>query len=464
MDYISKYLKYKNKYIYLKNKINLQSGGSSESLNLLPNATSGGSSESLNLLPNATSGGSSESLNLSPNATSGFEESTIKTNSKNFDKFIQWYIKQEINKKSSLDILYSLYKYPQLELGLKIYNNPRNILVGCTNKDINDYLRFKDNNYYSLYVNSSNELTFDSGRQYYMYTINKEQLFEIHDSLKYKGTTSRYKLEFLPQNMIDNIHFDLYTSYFCSSTEYFKLATHLLKNNGIMSFNLYGAHDSILYNYNESTNTFRKGILYKESDPIFSLDDLQHEFNVIIDPNKKEIRLNRLAYRRCVNGNANTLSPQPFLGILYDDHINKKRNYFNFIPNHDEYIDYLRTKYTIDFTFEKLMYTFKNYTYPVPIRIDNRNRISLYDEPEAIIIFNTIMSSHERQAYLKDKIISEELIDILAERILQNPEYSTHFLEENTSKTLTKESITIKINSILSKPQYYINATRIFMK
>ena len=131
MDYISKYLKYKNKYISLKNKTNLQRAGAISS--------------------------------------------SIK--SENLQKFITLYNSQQTEGKSSLDILYNL--------GLKIYKNPRNILIGCTNKNVNDYRRFKDNNFYSLYINSldyGDALTFDSDKQYSMYTIYKENLLEIIDN------------------------------------------------------------------------------------------------------------------------------------------------------------------------------------------------------------------------------------------------------------------------------------------
>ena len=404
---MSKYIKYKNKYIFLKNK---------------------------NSILNDTT--------LSMSIVGGGEKYT-----KNLKKFIDWYNTQQ-QSKSSVDILQILYKFHQFD-DLKIFSIPRNILVGCSNKDDNDYFRFKDNNFYSLYINSSNEFAFDSVRQYYMYTIYKEQLLEQINNENYKGNKIKYKLENLPPNTIDNIHFDLYTSYLCNSQEYFRIASHLLKPYGIMSFNLYGNTSGAIYTYNQTTKIFKSNF-GRESDPEVSLQELQDRYKVIIDVEKNEIRLAKSAYL------SNMLSPQSYLTI----NNSVKGSRFEFISNYDEYIEYLRTIYNGKFTFEKVMYTLKNYTYPVPIRIDNTNQILLYDESKSLIIFNIIMTSDERQGYLKDKIISEDLINELAERILENAEYLQHFSEDNTI-TLTKENIVDKINSILSKPQYYINVTKI---
>ena len=88
-------------------------------------------------------------------------------------EFASWY---DSKNKPSLQLLRDQLSKFQIGSLTPLNDGPFNILVGCTNSDDNDYFRFKDSEFYSLFIDSRLDVQFEGKKQYYMYTINYEQL------------------------------------------------------------------------------------------------------------------------------------------------------------------------------------------------------------------------------------------------------------------------------------------------
>jgi hypothetical protein len=118
-----------------------------------------------------------------------------------------------------------------------------------------------------------------------------------------------------------------------------------------------------------------------------------------------------------------------------------------------------------DFIFEIKEYTYKNYTYPFEIRLKlvrsdvteqpkqsvgsniepeidpNDKFIEIYEDLD--LIFNQIMTREERYKYIHERIITDEFMTILEERLSSNP------------------IITIdRMRYLFNRPQYYIEFKR----
>jgi len=349
------------------------------------------------------------------------------------DEFTIWYNSQH---KSSLQLLIEqLIEFP-IGSSRPLNDGPFNVLVGCTNSDNNDYSRFINSNFYSLFIDSGISIPFEGSRQYDMYTILYEDLID--------------QLRNIPQNIVLNIHFDTEVSYFCPADQYFKIASHLLVPGGKIVFNYGINHSGINFHiYNKSTNSFRS----MSHSINLSIKELQDRYNVIIDTDKKEIIFDRMSYIR------NNIDPQYNLSILYrneNDQLVRFKNIFGY-----KYIDYLRETYP-EFNFEKKIYTFKNYTYPVPIRILEDNGKILIFNTEVEFIFNEIMSYEERLEYIETKIITDDLINQLSSRIFRNQELKTKFcnLLNIYEYEISEDIIKMFIDSILLVKYKYIEAIK----
>ena len=324
----------------------------------------------------------------------------------------------------------------QSSIPINLNAEPFNVLVGCTNSVDNDYYRFKNSNFYSLYIDSNHDTGFDSIKQYHMYTILYDDLID--------------QIKNIPQNIVLNIHFDTGVSYSCPGDEYLKIASHILVPGGKLIFNYGMQHAANIYFYDHINNKFSNNI---------KKEDLEQMYNIQINIDSNTI----INYY-----NKNKLDPQFNVEIIY---IYGNRRFINEFECN--YIDYLREKYP-KFTFEEKTYTFRNYTYPVPIRklIDN-DKINTYYE-KINFIFNEIMNKEERLNYIKSPVISPELVHKLKIRILEEEEEKLQkfydifnilsfdrISKDKILKNDTVDTIRYNINLTLMPKFKYIEATKI---
>ena len=116
-----------------------------------------------------------------------------------------------------------------------------------------------------------------------------------------------------------------------------------------------------------------------------------------------------------------------------------------------------------DFIFEIKEYTYKNYTYPFEIRLKlvksnhteqpkqslgstieidpNEKFIEIYEDID--LIFNQIMTREERHSYIRERIITDEFMIILEERLSKKPIISIYIMRY-----------------LFNRPHYYIEFRR----
>lgn len=168
----------------------------------------------------------------------------------NYLNFNIWYNSKQTN---TFEILLELFKND------KIKEDDINILVGCTSSDNNDYLRFKDSDFYNLYID--NDITnVESEKQYYMYTINYSDLNYIN----------------LEKGIVNNIHFDTQVSYF-SPRDYLQISEHLLKPGGKIIFNINQQHGGNIIYKNNLTDELKNQL------------EIDYGININLQNNKIEI-------------------------------------------------------------------------------------------------------------------------------------------------------------------------------
>ena len=207
-----------------------------------------------------------------------------KNNFLTIDEFIHWYNGQKYNSQE-----YNSQEYNDENIKLNnsfqilrdqiihfpigsingVNETPLNILVGCTNSNNNDYSRFKNSDFYSLFIDLSIDEELEPIKQYNMYTIFFEDLIT--------------ELDTIAPNIVSNIHFEMFVSYFCSTEKYLKIANHLLIKGGKFIFNYGMQHFSIRLEY-LGNNNYIGG-----DNKIVSLDELENKFNIIIDNTNKQI-------------------------------------------------------------------------------------------------------------------------------------------------------------------------------
>lgn len=271
-----------------------------------------------------------------------------------------------------------------------------NILVGCKNKSESDYNRFKDNNFYSFYIDSNLENNEnDLEKEYNMFTIDYYDINEI-----------------FPKESISNIHFDTGTSNF-ASIKYLNFAEKVLKKGGRMIYDLID-HGGVVLKYDEFNKTL--------SNHIETLDKvkIQENMKINIDFVNKTIKPNiELGYYENCN-----LSPQIYFNIFYNGY---KQRFIKY-PEH-KYIEYFENKYK-SLEFNEKICDYKNYTYPVKIRVidEEKQTVNLFDKTLNFLI-NEIMNYDERMLYLKTCKINNDFIMCLYERIIENEHYYLEMIQ-----------------------------------
>lgn len=344
------------------------------------------------------------------------------------EQFIKIY--NELSGTSSYDKLLSLIPFR---------NEINNILVGCGNFDETDYNRFKDNMYYTLYIDSSNEfnsLTFDIEKQYYMYTILINEMIGKQP---------------LPENFIDNIHLDLMVSYFCNRNEYLDLIRSSLKPGGKFVFQYVdrGGTPYFIDDNDEITNIKREVV-----NPNFEY--------IVIDHNQCKLYLTDDNIDAFFTKNTN-LSPS--LGISFIKLRGFKRYTSNILG---QYYIYLK-KILPEFLVELKTFNYQNYTYPVPLKINLDNSIQIWNRNYSNFLINNVMTTEERQVYINSSSISSDKIYELLDRTNQpdNLEkydnFKKHIEEDRHEKfdLYTKENLTTKVFEELLEEIPYFEITKL---
>jgi len=277
-------------------------------------------------------------------------------------EFNNWYNLEETN---------SFAKLLELFKNNGKVENDINILVGCTSSVNNDYLRFKDSDFYNLYIDTQVE-KFESVKQYYMYTIN-------YSDLDYNRLTA---------GIVNNIHFDTQVSYFTPNT-YFKISEHLLKTGGKLVFNIDQQHGG--------------NMIFKHNLSAEEKINLENEYGININFENNRIEINHEDFF-----DKSKLDPQ--YELIFVDEKFKRIPWDNIV--YSQYIDYLNTKFNkINFVIKE--YTYLNYTYPVPLRYIEKYILTREKFIDAFI--NKFMNLEEKKYYIHTGIIDN--LDEIIERI-----------------------------------------------
>jgi hypothetical protein len=352
--------------------------------------------------------------------------------------FDEWY-QSEIQNKSEYQILLELFNNNQISN--HFVTESFNILVGATNSYDNDYIRFKDSNIYSLYIDT--QVSREPDRQYKMYTVNFNDI--LPNILSF------------PENSVNQIHFDTGVSYFCPII-YLHFAEHVLIKGGKIIFDLAQHTSPFIF--------FHNGDFYY-GNQLISKNQIEDDYNVSIDIENHSISPKINHHEVYGSGDIN-----PQMIIIGDN---------NDTFYHDPYRGYLNfcsQKYS-QLNFEEKTYTFSNYTYPVPIRIINENlEINLFDETLSFIV-NRVMTLDERRNYINNKTISPDLTSDIIRRITENDNIKFEFYTHTSKFTkllntlgidttqiideqiiVSNEIITHFIRNVLNEPYKYIEGTK----
>ena len=299
------------------------------------------------------------------------------------DDFVKLYEKYENNSYNFL-IDYLIEKTNINE------NYKLNIMIGCTNTSETDYERFKESNEYSFYINV-NIYEIEITKQYNMFTID------------YNDIDDRF-----PENIISNIHFDTGVSNF-APIKYLDIAQKILKSGGKLVFDVF-EHGGIplIYKYPDKLFKIEENICMTKEE----INEIETSMKIKIDFENEIINANGDFYDNC------EINPQIFLLILNNLDYNKKFKK----SIYEEYLYYYRDKYPL-MLFEEKECTFMNYSYPVTMRVINKDtqEIDIYDKVINTIV-NEIMNIDEKIEYINTGNIQLEKIFELEERIIDNKE------------------------------------------
>ena len=308
-----------------------------------------------------------------------------------------------------------------------------NILIGASHLNLNDFLRFKDNHFFNIYIDEKN-----------IREINK-QMVSLRP-LHYKSIILNYK----KPGVKINIFFDKFVIDFIT-WEHF-ISTYLINTDTNIDF--------IMFELRKNKHT--RASFIKSIDEHGAIQ-LRRPYMVLVDRIDDDyyyIENNIIKWRRTPNLEEiikkDVIAP-PNIGV--SEFVDGK---FIYLESDDrQYFEIYATIITEpsgpfkDFIFEIKEYTYKNYTYPFEIRLKlvksidteepeidpNEKFIEIYEDSD--LIFNQIMTREERYRYIHERIITDEFMIILEERLSENPIISID-----------------KMRYLFNKPHYYIEFRR----
>lgn len=312
-----------------------------------------------------------------------------------------------------------------------------NILLGVSIRNPNDYLRFKDNKFFNIYIDNNYLPVWDDIMlSLKPLSYNSFILKNIKPTAKINIYFDKFVIDFILLNVF--IH-DYYLLTNCN----INIIMFELRKNKV-------PRASIIKNIND------KGEIElnrnRHIDPVDDIfDDYYYIENDIIKWRRTE-NLEKIIKKSVIappNIVISSLVDSKYINLESDD-----KQYFHIYAT----IITESTGFLKDFNFVIYDYTYKNYTYPFEIRLKlvkssntepeidpNDKFIEIYEDID--LIFNEIMTREERCKYIDEKNITDEFMIILEERLSKNKEI------------LEKISID-KMRYLFNKPQYYIVFTR----
>lgn len=314
----------------------------------------------------------------------------------NENDFADWYESQFLpdgTKMNAYQILQNLLSDLDVE-----FDFPLNVLVGATSESENDYFRFKDSDYYSVYIDNAMQPK-NPIKQYHMFTIDYDTIGDFRT--------------FKP-NSIDNIHFDTGTSYF-APIKYLEFAEHALKNRGQIVWDLIDRGGLVIARVNGAYYNYTEKAQYRDAD-------------INADFASRHITVDTMNKRIIPAGNEffdnNTISPQTNISIVEfrkGDNIDYDR--YPLIG----FLTYCQNRFR-SLEFSQKNYTYENYSYPVPIRLihnANTNKLTINVFDDVVNFFaNVVMNSNELQNYVDQKSIARGKLIELIQRVIDSEELS----------------------------------------
>lgn len=306
-----------------------------------------------------------------------------------------------------------------------------NILIGASHLNLNDFLRFKDNHFFNIYIDEKN-----------IREINK-QMVSLRP-LHYKSIILNHK----KPGVKINIFFDKFVIDFIT-WEHF-ISTYLINTDTNIDF--------IMFELRKNKHTRASFIKSIDEHGAIQLRRPYMDLVDRIDNDYYYIENDIIKWRRTQNleeliKNGTIAPPDIVVSEFVDDkfiHLESDdRQYFEIYAR----IITEPNSHLKDFNFEIKEYTYKNYTYPFEIRLKlvksidteeidpNEKFIEIYEDID--LIFNQIMTREERYRYIHERIITDEFMIILEERLSKNPIISID-----------------KMRYLFNKPHYYIEFRR----
>lgn len=366
-----------------------------------------------------------------------------------FNDFVRWYNMktnpEQQNPMNSFQVLVDLFNERTQDEVISV--EKPSILVGATNNNDNDYMRFRNSPTYSIFID--NELKqFNAEKQYNMYTIDYDSM------INEQAGQELYTM--LPPESIANIHFDTGVAYFCS-LKYLEIASYLLVQGGKIVWSLEQHHSNpFIYSNNKFTSLMDNSNIVKEQ--------LERQYEVNIDTNNKILTIKPESFA------TRGLSPQANISILYK---NETNNFVKFeLLMSNDFVNFCETHYP-QLSFEKKTYSFANYTYPVNVRIINEQNLNINVFVNIInFVINDVMNLEERRNWINTGRLSIEKIIQLSDRIYtmknllnymldRNRELIPHNVIENIGvANIDNEFIANYLNDEFNKEYEWIEATK----
>lgn len=307
-----------------------------------------------------------------------------------------------------------------------------NILLGASSENPNDLLRFQNHLLFNVYIDEcSSILNFNKC----MVSMKPHSFKQI--ILKYKKSEAKINI-FFDKFVIDFIRWSIFNRTYLENNDIHFIMFELRKNK-------------------HPRASFIKSI---KEDGSINIRRVNMDFVDRIDDDYYYIENNIIKWRRTPNLEEiikkDVIAP-PNIGV--SEFVDGK---FIYLESDDrQYFEIYATIITEpsgpfkDFIFEIKEYTYKNYTYPFEIRLKlvksidteepeidpNEKFIEIYEDSD--LIFNQIMTREERYRYIHERIITDEFMIILEERLSENPIISID-----------------KMRYLFNKPHYYIEFRR----
>ena len=252
------------------------------------------------------------------------------------------------------------------------------------------------------------------------------------------------KIDSFLEKMIDNIHFDYWTTYFIPANTYFALMNRSLKIGGKFIFILEGQHSHGVARLVDNEVIFQNGHKIRCSDfAELSFDHIKHEIYVSDE-------------KATAFFSDNALSPQ--FDFTVTSWIDGKFTIYKINNSNinQQYLRYLSVRFP-NYRVELKLYNFTDWSYPSGIKYVDGRFIDL--NPDMNYLFNIVMNPEEKTRYLETKKLSQDEINTLLTRIRGSEEHKRQlFIFTNTDNM---HNLVKHIYEQLLTENFYIEMTRL---